>query len=308
MVVTTIYVTRHAFRVSYTLNTKTGEYHTNSPSPTNIPSDPPLAAYGVQQSHELATALAKLDPPIEYVYSSPFYRCLQTLQPAVEKLRPGIKVRAENGIGEWYGVASFNHPSPATPAFLKPLFPSVLDETYQAHIVPPPSGETIAQLHDRVADALAHIISAVDAETATKDTAILICTHAATLIAVGRTLTGDMPDDPNVDDFIAPTAGITKFNRKKGRTVDVGHPSGSKTADGMRSIDWRDGKGIAGGWTCVLNGNCDHLVGGAERSWHFSGEETFGELEADPRIVSPEAGRLLSLSEQTYQKARKSRI
>ncbi|KAL8675579.1 MAG: hypothetical protein Q9168_000091 [Polycauliona sp. 1 TL-2023] len=298
MVVTTIYVTRHA----------TGEYHTNSPSPTNIPSDPPLAAYGVQQSHELSTALAKLDPPIDYLYSSPLYRCLQTLQPAVEKLKPGIKIRPDNGIGEWYGAASFNHPSPATPAFLKILFPSCLDDTYQASIIPPPSGETIAQLHDRVAHALALIIAAVDAESTTKDTSILICTHAATLIAIGRTLTGDMPDDPNVDDFIAPTAGITKFVRKQGSTVDVSKASGGKTVDITQSVDWRDGKGVKGGWTCVLNGDCSHLVGGAERSWHFSGEETFGDLAVVPNTASVGGGKLLSLSEQTYQKARKSRI
>lgn len=47
MVIKTIYVTRHAFRGNYTVNTSTGEYHTNSPSPTNIPNDPPLAALGI---------------------------------------------------------------------------------------------------------------------------------------------------------------------------------------------------------------------------------------------------------------------
>ncbi|KAL8652074.1 MAG: hypothetical protein Q9226_004424, partial [Calogaya cf. arnoldii] len=266
MVVTTIYVIRHAFRVAFTLNSATGEYHTNSPSPTNIPSDPPLAAYGVQQSHELAIALPKLDPPVDYLYSSPYYRCLQTLEPAVEKLRLGIKVRADNGIGEWYGLASFDHPSPATPAILKSLFPSSFDDSYQASLVPPRSGETIAQLHDRVAIALAHIIASVDAESKNKDTSILICTHAATLIAVGRTLTGNMPDDPNTDDFIAPTAGITKFVRKQNSNTNINKPSDNEDAKIADSIDWRNGKGIAGGWTCVLNGNCDHLTGGAERS------------------------------------------
>ncbi|KAL8733137.1 MAG: hypothetical protein Q9166_002329 [cf. Caloplaca sp. 2 TL-2023] len=267
MVVRTIYVTRHAFRVSYTLNTTTGEYHTNSPSPTNIPSDPPLAAYGVQQSYELANALAKLDPAIDFVFSSPFYRCLQTVEPAIEKLGPGIKVRADNGIGEWYGVASFNHPSPAPPAFLKSLFPSSFDDTYQASIIPPPAGETIVQLHDRVAQALTHIIAAVDAESGAKEVALLICTHAATLIAIGRTLTGSMPDDPNEDDFMAPTAGITKFVRKQVSNPEITHQSkhDSKIETGL--AHWKDGKGVAGGWTCILNGNCDHLVGGVERSW-----------------------------------------
>ncbi|KAL8915246.1 MAG: hypothetical protein Q9171_000365 [Xanthocarpia ochracea] len=308
MVVTTIYVTRHAFRVSYTLNTATGEYYTNSPSPTNIPSDPPLAAYGVQQSHELAAALAKLEPPIEYIYSSPFYRCLQTVEPAFRNLGPGIKVRAENGIGEWYGVANFNHPSPAPPAFLKSLFPSTFDDAYQASIIPPQSGETIAQLHDRVAVALTHIIASVNAECGIKDTSVLICTHAATLIAVGRTLTGDMPDDPNEDDFKAPTAGITKFVRRQDQEIDVSIRSGHNTAKSIGSVDWKDGKGVSGGWTCVLNGSCDHLAGGAERSWHFSGEEKFGTVETAQKILTASAEKPLSLSGQDYRKARESKI
>ncbi|KAI4097239.1 MAG: hypothetical protein LQ339_006804 [Xanthoria mediterranea] len=308
MVVTTIYVTRHAFRVSYTLNTATGEYHTNSPSPTNIPSDPPLAAYGVQQSHELALELAKLDPPVDYLYSSPFYRCLQTLEPAVQNLGPGIRVRADNGIGEWYGIASFHHPSPATPAFLKSLFPSSFDDTYQPSLIPPPAGETVAQLHDRVAVALAHIIGSVDAENTARETSILLCTHAATLIAIGRTLTGNMPDDPNVDDFLAPTAGITKFLRKQDSKLDVSKPSGHGTAKSIGIVDWRNGQGVAAGWTCVLNGNCDHLTGGAERSWRFSGEETLDDLASGQKLVSAEAGKILSLSGQVYRLARKSRI
>lgn len=43
-----------------------------------------------------------LDPPVGVVYSSPFYRCLQTIKPAVEALTAAGKldgkVRVENGI------------------------------------------------------------------------------------------------------------------------------------------------------------------------------------------------------------------
>ena len=66
--------------------------------PTQIPSDPPLAAYGVHQAEQLANALSAVtDPPITRVYSSPFFRCLQTLQPFIEKT--GLEVRGDNGIG-----------------------------------------------------------------------------------------------------------------------------------------------------------------------------------------------------------------
>lgn len=86
------------FRGNWTVDPKTGQYFTNVPSPTGIASDPPLAAYGVLQAEQLATALSKIDdPPITRIYSSPFYRCLQTLQPFVEK--SGLEVRGDNGLG-----------------------------------------------------------------------------------------------------------------------------------------------------------------------------------------------------------------
>ncbi|KAL8927313.1 MAG: hypothetical protein Q9208_002490 [Pyrenodesmia sp. 3 TL-2023] len=260
MVVKTIYVTRHAFRVAYTLDAATGQYHTQGiQSPTAIPTDVPLAAYGVQQSHQLATALANLRPRICYIYSSPFYRCLQTIEPAIHNLGEDVKVRVDNGVGEWYGPSKrFLHPSPASLSLLSSsFFPSLnIDPAFAPSIIPPPSGETISQLHDRVAYALSHIICTVDAETGhDKDIAILICTHAATLIATGRCLTGEMPQHACEEDFLAPCAGISKFVRRMGREGD--------------DREWRGGKGVCGGWDCLLNGNCDHLTGGAERTWGF---------------------------------------
>lgn len=162
---------------------------------------------------------------------------------------------------EWYGHAPFNHPSPAALSLLaKEYFPALkINPTYRPSCTPPPSGETITRLHDRVAFALSHIISSVDSETGPeKDVAILICTHAATLIAIGRCLTGRMPKDVNEEDFLAPCAGITKFARRE---------AGKERNHGSDTVDWRDGKGIGGGWECVMNGNCDHLAGGAERTW-----------------------------------------
>jgi broad specificity phosphatase PhoE len=121
MVVTTIYVTRHGvsslnipyhlllsaytrtvlqFRANWTLNPVTGTYRSHIPSPTNLPSDPPLVAYGVQQSHQLATALARVETPrISYIYCSPFYRCLQTIQPLVDRLGGKMEIRGDNGLG-----------------------------------------------------------------------------------------------------------------------------------------------------------------------------------------------------------------
>src|SRR5208282_6204832 len=95
------------------------------------------------------------------------------------------------GIGEWYGMARFDHPSPAEPHVLKGLFPRY-DEDYQPFIKPIVNGEGINDLHDRAAYALHKIIEKSDKEGVK---AIVICTHAATLIAIGRALTGRMPED-----------------------------------------------------------------------------------------------------------------
>ena len=62
------------FRGNWSVDPTTGTYYTNVPSPTGIPSDPPLAAHGVIQARELSVALESLSPPITRVYSSPFYR------------------------------------------------------------------------------------------------------------------------------------------------------------------------------------------------------------------------------------------
>lgn len=52
------------------------------PDVTGTPEDSPLSVYGLQQADELATfLLAQQDPPIEAVFSSPYYRCLQTIEP-----------------------------------------------------------------------------------------------------------------------------------------------------------------------------------------------------------------------------------
>lgn len=54
-------------------------------------------AYGVAQAQELATALSTISPPIARIYSSPFYRCLETIQPTADKL--GLPISADNGLG-----------------------------------------------------------------------------------------------------------------------------------------------------------------------------------------------------------------
>ncbi|KJK62891.1 Histidine phosphatase superfamily branch 1 [Aspergillus parasiticus SU-1] len=303
------------------------EYKSQFPTPTGNPADPTLTSHGVRQSLELAEHLVspEFSPKPFRIYSSPFYRCLQTIQPSVEALKErhnstpssetgidrnaDLDVRIENGVGEWFGPTSFfDHPSPASPGTLKTHFPTLLasdpEANYNPHLLPSTRGETIAQLHDRVATALAGIIADVDAEIDALEApqppaertskAILICAHAAPLIAMGRVLTGNMPDDADEEDFNVFTAGLSTFVRRKTTPAGDGSAERRELAPGTRVIrsgtvvpDWQDGKGVSGGWDCVVNGDCSFLSGGAERGWHFNGEESFDTGPMAPSSALP---------------------
>lgn len=167
----TIYITRHGFRSNWE-NTKW------SPSPTGIDADPALSSHGVAQSRELAKHLQAIQPPIDRIYSSPFYRCVQTINHTAEALDQPIFI--DNGIGEWYGVTRADHPSPATIPVLKKFFPRI-EESYRPSLVPSTKGETMADIHERVEKAVNIIIR--DAEAHHCKT-ILLCTHAATNVSV----------------------------------------------------------------------------------------------------------------------------
>ena len=99
----------------------------------------------------------------------------------------------------------------------------------------------IRELHERLSDTLQGVIAALDKDPG-EPKAVLICTHAAAIIAAGRVLTGEIPADFDTDDFQCFTAGVSKFSRK-------------------------NGDGTAGNWTCELNSDTTFLSGGAERGW-----------------------------------------
>jgi len=158
--------------------------------------------------------------------------------------------------------------------------------TYSASCYPPKSGESIPQLHARCAFVLSQIITHVDSETGGDPVAIAVCTHAAPLIAIGRVLTGHMPADFQEDDFMTFTAGITRFDRRDLVNVHRPHEVAHGLSDGneVPYIGWMNGKGVMGGWDCVLNSDCRHLKGGAERGWHFSGDESFSDTMQESKL------------------------
>ncbi|KAF8863836.1 phosphoglycerate mutase-like protein [Acephala macrosclerotiorum] len=275
MSLTTIYVTRHGFRSTWSVDHKKGVYSSSIRSPTGIPNDPALTSYGVQQSIELGEHLKTVDPPIERIYSSPYYRCLQTIDPFAEHLAttkgdPNTPIiRPEHGLGEFFGLADFHHPTPASVETLKMHFKRLAPR--ESFIRPTSKGESIEQLHERVAYAMAKVIQLSEKEGVK---AVVISTHAAVVIAIGRVLTGHMPEDITEEDFHPFTCGLTTFVRSsKGMMTPV--PGLNHSHDKIPNLDWRNGKGVGGGWDCTGNGDCSFLSGGAERGWSFNGDESF---------------------------------
>ena len=295
MPVTTIFLLRHGHRLAWTLDPTTGEYSSSHPYPTRLPADPPLAAYGVRQAQETGEFLEKevIDAARHdrlRLYSSLYYRCFETLRPTVERLRKALEneastgsgsqrrellVRGERGVGEWFGRAWFIQPQPATAKRLKRDFFPWVDEDYESLVIPDEYGERIDELHERIALALEMMIRDVDREyqktgRAEEDVTVLICGHAAQIIATGRALTGDVPEDYDEEDFQCFTCGISRFVRRPVKErLEEGH------AADVDPVGWRTNGGVAGGWDCVSNSDCGHLSMGEERGWHFHGDESF---------------------------------
>jgi transcription factor C subunit 7 len=290
MPVTSIYILRHGHRLAWTLDPSTGRYYSSHPFPTGLPADPPLASHGVRQAQEtgrhLSDLLAKeVREGRLRVYSSLFYRCLETLRPTVEALlnlvdgdvekERCLQVRGERGVGEWFGHAWFIQPSPAPASRLRQEFFPWVDDQYESLVIPHNHGERIEGLHERVATALEAVVRDVDNEFVRlgrqrEEVTVLICGHAAPIIASGRALTGNMPDDLDDEDFQCFTAGLSKFVRRRDEASST--TTSTSESEGER--------GVLGQWDCVLNSDCAHLSQGAERGWHFHGDESFDSYSA----------------------------
>ncbi|KAK4227730.1 phosphoglycerate mutase [Podospora fimiseda] len=279
-----IYITRHGFRSNWVVDHQTGSYTSYLRTPTGIPADPALTAHGVDQAKQLGARLLALS--IDRVYSSLYYRCLQTVEPYVRQ--SGHKIKGETGIGEWYGSAPFEHPVPASLEILDTHFPDMLDLTYKPLVTPTRMGESVDELHDRVALAMDKLIEECDRDGVK---AVLLCSHAAPIIALGRVLTGNMPDNIEVEDFRAFTCGLSVYRRrglKPGTSLEktlgtsqlarngmIPDAGASESKSSVGDSSWRGGRGVRGGWECKLNSDCAHLELGEERGWRFSGDESF---------------------------------
>ncbi|KAI0793464.1 phosphoglycerate mutase-like protein [Abortiporus biennis] len=183
--VETIYIARHGYRLNWDTTIWKSE--------TGLPRDPPLAAYGVSQAEELAQHFLSLpeDERPTIIFSSPYYRCLQTARPVSKAL--GSPIYVEHGLSEWYSPVvpgSGLHPRPANATSLRNYF-SEIDESWSSIYYPSRKGEDVDECHDRAGNLLHALVREVQRRYDGNHKRILLVSHAATTIALTRELLGD---------------------------------------------------------------------------------------------------------------------
>jgi len=244
-----IYIVRHGFRVNWVT--------TNWTSPTGLPKDPPLAAYGEEQAKEVAEFILSLpkDKRPTAIFSSPYYRCLQTSQPMVQAL--DLPLYVEHGLGEWYAPVAPGtglHPRPASASVLKQWFPEIDPAGWSTTWYPPRRGEGVEEIHDRADGYLSVFVPYLE-RVCPQHKVIMLVSHAGTIIALVRGLLGDRSLPIRVG-----CCSLTEFARKEGK-------------------DWK----VIGGWDVKKFADGTHLKDGASRDWGFDDIEI-----ADGKLIEDE--------------------
>lgn len=232
---TTLYVARHAHRMNHS------EFRSEQAS---VPRDPPLTARGEEQIHDLAAFFARMpaDEQPQLIICSPYTRCVRTALPIHEKL--GLELCIEPGLAEWFGPVwpkdTGLHPSPRTAEHLVPQFPTV-STRWKPLLYPDPRGESIPGVHERMRELMRRINERCSAWGLTR---ILLVSHAATIIALGRMLQAQGTyESVREKEIRAGTASVSKYTRPH-----------------VHAQIWHQ----------EYNGRTSFLPHGEERHWDFS--------------------------------------
>ncbi|ELU43873.1 histidine phosphatase superfamily domain-containing protein [Rhizoctonia solani AG-1 IA] len=196
------------------------------------------------------------------LFSSPYYRCLQTSNPSSEIL--DLPIYVEHGsLSEWYSPVipgTGLHPRPHDATTLKQYFPSI-DPSWESIYYPDRHGETVKGVHDRCAEFLDALVARIEQHpTLSKHKSILLVSHAATCAALVRHLVNDRELPIRVG-----TCTLSILERN------------NNSSDGPK---WIPQGTLAG---------ADFLPGGVERDWGF--EDAIikhGEVIGDPGVVQKE--------------------
>ncbi|KAK2461883.1 hypothetical protein APHAL10511_006346 [Amanita phalloides] len=262
MVLEKIYAVRHGFRLNWvTIDWK---------SETGLPRDPPLAAYGVTQAQELAVqflSLPREDRPTA-IFSSPYYRCLQTAKPIANALQ--IPLYVEHGISEWYSRVAPGtglHPRPGSASSLKQYFPEI-DTAWDSIYYSSRQGEDVDAVHERAKSFLSAFIPHVESTLPQEQhSRVMLMSHAATVIVLARALVGDrqLPlrvGCCTVSEFVRDNGGGILGTWKAVRLADGSLLSGGSSRDwGFEDVQIAHGKAIDDSGISGVEADPDELVG-----------------------------------------------
>ena len=156
------------------------------------------------------------------------------------------------GISEWYSPAEPGtglHPRPPDASALKAYVPEI-DDSWSSVWYPSRLGEDFAALHDRAAGFLNVFVPEIERRFAGKHKRILLVSHAATVIALTRSLVGDRDLS-----FRAACCSITVLD--------------SKVAAAAEGDAVTVPPAVVGGWAVRLLADGGHLKDGLQRAWGF---------------------------------------
>ncbi|GMM32931.1 hypothetical protein DASC09_002560 [Saccharomycopsis crataegensis] len=243
MTLRSIYIVRHGYRsdwLPYTVAPLTG-----------IACDPPLAPHGVDQATELGEYLHdQAIPKPQLIFSSPFYRCVETANPAANRLH--IPIFLEQGIGEWFKKNRGPIPDPPSLRILSTFFPTLSGDWYDnSDVIADPTGEDEVDIFHRCQAFWKSFIPKVE-EQYPEVESIMLVSHAATKIALGMALLGY----DNAHQFLKPEHG------GDGKNLRIDASTCSLDSYVMDPVKKQ--------WGVNFTGNTEFLTNGGEMGWHFA--------------------------------------
>jgi len=170
-----------------------------------------------------------------------------------------IPIYVEHGISEWFSPVAPGtglHPRPESASALQAYF-SEIDPSWTTVWYPSRRGEDVAEIHTRIDGFLGDFIPEIKRRYPEKHSRILLVSHAATVIALARSLLGDRDLPLRVG-----CCSISEFTYTR-----TGIPS----------------------WAAARLADGSHLKDGAARDWGFEDIETErGRVVNDPGVSGTE--------------------
>ncbi|NXM61508.1 UBS3B protein, partial [Illadopsis cleaveri] len=162
--------------------------------------DAPITVLGCTQARLVGEALLETNTIVDYIYSSPSLRCVQTAHNILKGMQQenNLKIRVEPGLFEWTKWVSGS----SLPAWIPPVDLAAatlsVDTTYRPHI--PVSKLVVSESYDTYISRSYQVTKEIISECKGKGNNILIVAHASSLEACTCQLQGLSPQ--NSKDFV----------------------------------------------------------------------------------------------------------